>query len=50
MGKLTKVKRYDSSEVFTFIVFFSSLYFILAPYSNNRKGLHHQKQGGIGNV
>lgn len=46
-----KFKRYDSSEVFTFVLFFGSLYFILAHYyGDNWKGLHHQKQGGIGNV
>lgn len=45
-----KFKRYNSSEAFTFVLFFGSLYFILAHYSGDRKGLHHQKQGGIGNV
>ena len=50
MGKVTKFERYDSSEVFTFVLFLGSLYFILAHYSDNWKGLHHQKQEGIGNV
>lgn len=36
--------------MFTFVLFFGSLYFILVHYGDNWKGLNHQKQGGNGNV
>lgn len=36
--------------MFTFVLFFGSLYFISAHYSDKWKELYHQKLGGIGNV